>query len=330
MAAKNLKRSGHFADLVAPADIHFGFQVALGHTPHAVGQAPQPARQEAADINPGEHDRAEDTGGADQQQKIAPGQDRLRGGQRRLLDAGAGGRDQTFGLGHEFDGEAAIALEEIPLLAVEIEFPGAQAEYAVAPGAQRDQPAERGREPLAQRCRPELRQAPPDAARGRLEALPQRLQQRGIGNVQRRREKLRAGRGVGPEFGEMAIPVDLHLREMLLLRDRRFAELAISGHRVEQLIVDQWNQVADQPAAQRCQFLEPRLTLAGQVEAFRHRGFDHLDVGHQGLAAPAQGLRARCVALDSCQRLQLSLERFPVFGDPAGDPGPVHRASRRR
>ena len=59
-----------------------------------------------------------------------------------------------------------------------------QAEYAVRPGAQRDQPGERAGQPLAQRCGAEPRQAPLYSAGGGFEALPQRLEQRGVGNIE--------------------------------------------------------------------------------------------------------------------------------------------------
>ena len=178
VAAEDLERGGHFADLVAPADIDLGLQVTLGHAPHAVGQAPKPAREEAPDIDPGQQQRAHDADRADQQQEIAPGHNRIRRSERRLLDAGAGGPHEALGPGHEFDGETAVALQEIPLPAVEGEFPGAQPEHIVRPFAQRDQPRKRRGEPLAQRCGAEPRQAPLNAAGGGFEALAQRFEQR--------------------------------------------------------------------------------------------------------------------------------------------------------
>ena len=201
------------------------------------------------------------------------------------------------------------------------EFPGAQAEDIVRPFAQRDQPAERPGEPRTEGVVAKPGQAPLDPPRGCLEALPQRFQQRGVGHVQRRRQKLGAGRGVGPQFCKMAVPGDRRLRKMLAGRRRRPAELAVAGHGVEQLIVDQRNQAADQPAAQRRHFPEPRLVPFGQFEASGHRGLDRLDIGHQGLTAPAQRFGARGIAFDAGQRLELRFEGPPVVGNAASDPG---------
>ena len=321
VAAEDLERRGHLADLVAPADIDLGLQVAFGHAAHAVRQAAEPPREEAADIDPGQQHGADHADGADQQQEVAPGQDRLGRGEGGFPHADAGGPDQPFGRGHELDGKAAVAFQEIALPAVDGEFPGAQAEDVVRPFAQRDQPAERLGEPRAEGAVAEPGQAPLDPPRGRLEALPQRLQQRGVGHVQRRRQNLGAGGGVGAQFRKVAVPGDRRLGKMLAGRRRRLAELAIAGHGVEQLIVDQRNQAADQPAAQRRHFPEPRLVSFGQFEAHGHRGFDRLDIGHQGFAAPAQGFGARRIALGAGQRLELRFEGPPVVGDAAGDPG---------
>ena len=116
---------------------------------------------------------------------------------------------------------------------------------------------------------------------------PQRLQQRDVGHVQHRRQELGAGRGVSPQFCKVAVLGYRRLRKMLAGRRRRPAELAVAGHGVEQLVVDQRNQVFDQPAAQRRHFPEPRLVPFGQFEAPSHRSLDFLDIGHQGLTAPA-------------------------------------------
>ena len=147
VAAEDLERRGHLADLVAPADTDLVLQVAFGHAAHAVRQAAEPAREETADIDPGQQHRADHADGADQQQEVAPGQDRLGRGEGGFPHADAGGPDQPFGRGHELDGKAAVALQEIALPAVDGEFPGAQGEDVVRPFAQRDQSAERLGEP---------------------------------------------------------------------------------------------------------------------------------------------------------------------------------------
>ena len=102
-------------------------------------------------------------------------------------------------------------------------------------------------------------------------------------------------------------------------RCRFLAEIAVAGHRVEQLIVDQRDQKAGQLAAKRRQLLALRLPQRGQLEALRHRGLDRLDTGDQRLAALADRPRARRVLLQLHQPRQLRLEGHAVPGDLAGD-----------
>ena len=233
--------------------------------------------------------------------------------------AGAGGADQAVGLGQEFDGEIAVARKEISLLLFEGDLSGTQAETAIGSSAQLDQAGEGRRQLPAQGLCPELGQAPLDAPGGGFEALPQRFQQGGVGDVEGGRQKLRGDGGFGPEFRQMAITGDLRRRKMPRARGRRLAEIAVAGHGVEQLVVDQWDQKARQLAAKRRQFLAPRPPQRGQLEALRHRGLDRLDTGDQRLAALADRPRARRVLRQLHQPRQLRLEGHAVPGDLAGD-----------
>ena len=77
MAAEHLERCRHIGHFVLAADIHGGFEIAAGHAPHPPGQLLEPEQQHAPDKQPGDQQGAAHAHGADGQQHVTAGEDRI-------------------------------------------------------------------------------------------------------------------------------------------------------------------------------------------------------------------------------------------------------------
>ena len=316
VAAEDLEGGGHVRHLVAPADVDLGLQVAAGHAPHPLRKPREAPQQHAADEQPGDQHGAHDADHAEREQQIAPGQDGLGGGVSRLLGVGAGGVHQALGLGDQFDGELAVAGEQVALTPGEGDLLRTQVETQARAEPQFDEPGEGRPQPVPQGTGPDRRQAAFDLADGGLETFTRRLQQGRVGDVEGAGEELDRDGRVGLEPGQVAVAGELRLRQVAVAGRRRCAERPVARHRVEQLIVDGRDQEVVEGFLQGRNFRQQCVPALAQKEALGHRVFDRREIGGQGAAAVADTREPLLVGV--VQVRHRGLEDLAVLGDLGG------------
>ena len=130
MAAEDFKRRGHVGHFVVAPDIHGGFQITARHAPHPAGQLLQPEQQHAADEQPGDEQGAADADGADGQQQIASGEDRILRSHGGVLGVRLRRVHQAVDFGDQVDGDSLVAFEQFELAFAQLQFLHQQVEAA--------------------------------------------------------------------------------------------------------------------------------------------------------------------------------------------------------
>ena len=160
---------------------------------------------------------------------------------------------------------------------------GGAAGYAAA-GAkpQLPQSSERLRHRLAQVQILERGEVAVDAAGGGVEPIPQRLEQRRVGEVEGVQQQLRALGGVVVQVRQVTVARHLGFRKMLGARRRPALQRSVAGNGEEELIVDGRQQdVSGQLHLQRGHLVGHLLAQIRQIEPFGDGLADLVNVRRQ-------------------------------------------------
>ena len=178
------------------------------------GQRLEAAQQDLSDKQPTDQQGPGDADQVQDQKQSASGEDGLRRGESRILSPRAGRTDHSFDFSHEVDGEAAIPLQQVPLSIGETELLGTQIESILFSQPQVQELVEDRGDPVPQRSPPESHKAASDTVAGRLEALPNRLDQGDLRQIGDAPEKLGGGGRVRLQLDHVAVAIELGFREM--------------------------------------------------------------------------------------------------------------------
>ena len=306
---EHVEGGGHLRDLVTSADVGPDLQVALGHVAHPFGEHPDAPQQHPADEEPGDQQRARDADREDGEQQHAAREDRLRGCLRGFLGARLGRADQAVHLRNQLNGEIAIEVEQLRLAFGDPQFSGEQIEHRVLARAEGEETHEDRRRFGVEGRTDQGRQVPVDTADRGFEALPQRLDQRGVGQGEGVGQELGCDVHVRLQLGETAVADELALGEMLLARRRGRREAAIPGQCEEELVVDSGGEGVVQTGSHLRKFQLQRFPARGQFEHAGCLTLEGLDVRDDRVGTLADAQDSLLLAVALLQGGHLLLER---------------------
>ena len=188
---------------------------------------------------------------------------------------------ETLHLERQVIGEGAVLRQQTFLPLHALQFRRAQFEPAAVADPELRQAGHHRRELLPGREVSERREMALHAPRARLEPVPHGLEQRPVRQVEDVRQDLRGHVRLRTQPRQAPVQAELLLDEASLPRTRRRAERPVTGHRVEQLIVDDGHQDGRQPRPQVIEFLPYPRAAVGKIEALGNGTLERLDVGDQ-------------------------------------------------
>ena len=123
------------------------------------------------------------------------------------------------------------------------------------------------------------------------------------------------------EVRQVAVAAELALREVLAAAGRGLAEVAVAGHRVEELVIDDRDHDVVQAGAQFHQLCAQSPAALGQVEDLGPFVLEGLDIEEQSVGIGLNAIEALVSAAFLAENGQLFLKFRMCFGDARGDEG---------